>query len=492
MLNCKGGLAADKSAAVAVMFAVMLVPMCMTIGIVVDFGWALQAKSALDLAADTAALAAVRTAASGYNAGQSSSVYLAEGKTAASQWWTAQAGTVPEVVSSTNTPSVTQTGQTFTATIAYTANVFEVLPKIFNWKNASTGLTQASIANSSTASITVNAYGTIDFLLDNTSSMMLPATDADLLKLQTAEQTWLKSTVNQALVSNSGANGLVGWNSSSNSSYSVSNLPLPAVGNYCAFACHWSASSSAANPTDYYGLARKSGETLRFDVVQSATVTAIQQMESLEQVNGQLSVGVFAFGGLGVTTSAYLTTIFPEAALDPTISGVSVKSAGGSAAIAALQTITPPVSGDIPNTNIGTALADTLAITGVGGTGNTAASPLKSLILVTDGVEDDTNPQSIPSTEGPIKPSVCTAIKNAGYTLYVLYTPYNSEPVYLPNNIALQPYITGADTPSILSALQSCASSPSDVIEATLPADIQAGMATLIDEAVGRTSRLTN
>ncbi len=476
-----------RSGAVAVIFAFALIPIMMLVGLAIDFGWVLQAKSDLDLTADAAALAAVRTAAAGYAATQTQDTYLAEAQLAALQWWNAQAGSVPEVTASTCSPVITQTGQTIKVTIKYTAQVYEVLPKIFNWVNPNTGANNANIANSSTASITVQAFGTIDFLLDNTSSMMLPASDSELLKLQAKEQTWLASSANRNLV---GGNP-IGWNSNG-SGYGVGDYPLPATGNYCAFACHWESSSTSTNPTDFYGLARQAGEQLRFDVVQSATVTAIQTMETLEQTNGQLSVGIFAFGGANMTSPSYLTTIFAEAPLDPTVNGVSTKSAGGAAAIAALQTISPPATGDSANTNIGTALSDTLAITGPGGTGNTAASPLKSLILVTDGVEDDTNPQSIPSTEGPIRPSVCTAIKNAGYTLYVLYTPYNSENVYLPNNYALQPYINGTASPSVLSALQSCASSPNDVIQATSPTDIQAGMTTLIDEAVGATTRLTN
>ena len=158
-----------------------------------------------------------------------------------------------------------------------------------------------------------------------------------------------------------------------------------------------------------------------------------------------------------------------------TSNNVIVKSAGGAAAINSLATITPPVTGDTPNTSIGNAITYMLAKTGAGGNGNTAATSRRSLLLVTDGVEDD-NPygQSIPSTEGPINSNVCTAIKSAGYTVYILYTPYTAEPVYLPNNMALQPYLTGASTPSVLSALQACASSPSNVIQATSQSDIQA------------------
>jgi Flp pilus assembly protein TadG len=500
--------AASRSAAVALIFATMIVPICMLTALVIDYGFVVQAKTQLDLAADAAALAAARTAGAGYAAGQPYALYMAEGAVAASQWFNAQAGNVAHANSYTSTPTINQNGQTFTATVSYTAVVYETMPKIFNWTNPNGTGANATIAGESKGIIIVNAYGTIDFLLDNTSSMMLPATDNDLLILQKAMQTWLKSSANQALAEISpGAGGLVGWYApytggsaglSITPQTASSVLGQMATSNYCAFACHWVAGSSATNQKDYYGVARATSpkEVLRFDEVQSATQTAIGQMETLEKTLGQLSVGVFAFGGPSMTSSSYLTTIYGETALDittPTSNGVIKKSAGGDAAIAALASITPPVTGDTPNTSIGNAIGYMLAKTGPGGDGNTSTTPRRSLILVTDGVEDD-NPygQTIPSTEGPINPAVCSAIKNAGYTVFILYTPYNSAPAYLPNNIALQPYITGASSPSIQSALISCAGSPQNVVTANSASDIQTGMSTLINEAVGNTTRLSN
>jgi Flp pilus assembly protein TadG len=480
----------QRSAAVALLFAVSVIPLLMLVGLVVDFGWALQAKSQFDLAADAAAIAAARTAAAGYAAGQSSATYMAEGNAAATQWWTVQAGTVVTAKSIVATSTITQSGQTITATVAYNASIAEVIPNVFNWYSYGGSGNTAAIANASTATISSNVYSTVDFLLDNTSSMMLPATDNDLALLQGGEAYNLQSTTFQNSVI-SGANGLTGWNPGTNGAYvittAVADYKLPATGDYCAFACHWS-----GNALDYYAVARAVGETLRFDVVQSATVAGIEDMQTLEPAVGQFSVGVFAFGGADIKSPSYLQTIFAESPIDPTVNGVVQKGQGASNAINALRNISPPITGDVANTSIGTALSDTLAITGAAGNGNTAAQPKKSLILVTDGVEDDTEPQSIPSTEGPVNPSVCNAFKTAGYTVYILYTPYNSAPVYLPFNMALQPYITGADTPSILSALQSCATSAADVVQATSPSDIQAGLTALLQQAVGSTTRLTN
>ena len=490
-------LRSNRTGAVALIIAISVLPICMLCALVFDFGFVLEAKSQLDVAADAAALAAARTAASGYAAGQSpQATYINEGNTAGNQWFTAQAASVSEASSFAGTTNVVQSGQNFKATVSYTAQINEVMTALFKWKNPTTGVGNATIANTSTASITVNAYSTIDFVLDNTSSMMLTQDDTNLGLLQKVEQAWLtgsNKTANIASVSAS-ANGLVGADTSGNG-YTVGNLPLSSSSLYCAFACHWSSTSSASNPTDYWGVAKQAGVKLRFDVVQSATTTGIQEMETDEKVLGQLSVGVFAFGGPAMSSSSYLQTIFQEAPIDQAANGTVSKSAGGLLAINSLSSITPPVSGDNANTNIGNALTYTLAaITTKAGNGSTSQTPLKSMVLITDGVEDDTASQVVPTTEGPINPSVCAAVKNAGYTLYVLYTPYDSETNYLPyGNIKLQPYITGAASPSILSALQSCASAPQDLIEATLPSEIQAGLTAIVDAAlIGSTTKFTN
>ena len=106
------GLGADKYAAVAIIFATMIVPICMLTALVIDYGFVMQTKSQLDLAADAAALAAARTAGSGYAAGQqqsnpsgcgNASGYLAEGNLAGNQWFSAQAGNVPHALSYSGT-----------------------------------------------------------------------------------------------------------------------------------------------------------------------------------------------------------------------------------------------------------------------------------------------------------------------------------------------------------------------------------------------------
>jgi Flp pilus assembly protein TadG len=456
---------ARRRGAVTVMFATGLVPIMMLVGLAVDFDWVLQAKAELDLAADSAAFAGAREAGSYYAAGKTG--FVAAGQQAASDWWNAQVGILTNASNATATETISQSGNTFTVTVAYTANVPLVLGQLFQWSRAA----GAQIANSTTATITINQFGTVDFLIDNTSSMMLAATATDEANLEAKILTWLAVPSNAASV----PDGI--------------GTTIP----QCDFACHWNATASGTNQTDYYALTRTtSGNaaiTLRWDVVKTATTAGIQEMVSLETVLNQLSVGVFTFGGVNMASSSYLQTVYGETTIDQGGSGK-----GAAAAIASLSTITPTVGIDTQiNTNFGNAFNDIAALLPDSGDGSTSTSPKRALILVTDGMEDDTWPQAIPSTEGPINPAVCQVMKNKGYTVFVLYTTYASDSISLPGaNWQLAPYINGTATPALVASLTACASSPSDFVQATSPTDIQTAMTTLVGQAISNATRLSN
>ena len=449
-------LPADRDGAVAVLFAFSIIPIMMLVGLAFDLGWVTQARSQLDLAADSAAIATARTAADAYSRNRSDYISLATG--AGTQWFAAQSGSVLNAQNISPAISVALTGRKFTATVVYNADVSEVLPNLFGWSRPQ----GAHIANTAVATITVNQFATIDFLLDNTSSMMIAATPADATRMVNAAASWVAA---------------------SPANYNA--VPDGLASTPCTFACHWTAAPSlafanAGFSNDYYGLSRALGITLRYDVVQSATKTAINDMVSLEAVPGQLGVGVFSFGD----PAAPFRTIFPEASID---------GGGAVAALAAVQTVVTPVTPDVPNTKFLAAFTSLANTVSDSGTGNTALDPKKAVIFVSDGIEDDTNPQSIPTTEGPINPAVCTLMKNKGYTVYVLYTTYSSDPINLPfSNIYLVPYITGSAANDLVPALTSCASAPEDFVQASSPAGIQAAMTQLLNQAVGATTRLTN
>ena len=98
----------------------------------------------------------------------------------------------------------------------------------------------------------------------------------------------------------------------------------------------------------------------------------------------------------------------------------------------------------------------------------------------------------IPTTEGPIDPTNCDAMKALGYSVYVLYTTYFTTPGPFQSILSclitepLLPYLAPPATPGI-----GCASSPSNYQAASNPADINAAMTELLKSALGNGGRFT-
>ena len=93
-------------------------------------------------------------------------------------------------------------------------------------------------------------------------------------------------------------------------------------------------------------------------------------------------------------------------------------------------------------------------------------------------------------TEGPItnalNEQICKLFKNKGFSVYVLYTPYLAlpNPYYLGNVMQYAEATTaGADSP-IVAALRACASSSSQLFEASNAADIDTSMQLMLRAAL--------
>ena len=442
----RSGLGRDPQGAVSIIFATTAVPLMMAVGLSVDYSFYIQAQSQLSLAADCGAIHAVRVASSNYLSGLTYALAGVNGAQAGQQWFNAQLGILQTgTVTNLNIPPVpfNTTTSTFTSTVSYTASVPTHFGGLFHIKTW-------NAVGSASATIATNSFVNVDFLLDNSSSMLIGATEGDIQRLA-------------ALLVN--VPGVVMPQSANN------------LGQYpCAFACHWS-----ANPfvPDYYTVARKQlpNLQLRWDVLQSATQVAINQMIALEGFPNQFGVGVFSFGD---PTYFPLKTIVPEGFTNL------------SAAIPFVQANTTPVVIDNGNTDFPSTMTAMNAITTQAGDGTTSLTPRKALIIVTDGMADYGS-RSIPTTEGPMNPANCQAMKNKGYTVYVLYTTYSTDyPQVLLFNQALAPYINGTASPAMAASLQACATIPDDFISASTPAEIQTGLSKLLSVAVGSPARLTN
>jgi Flp pilus assembly protein TadG len=444
----------DRSGAVALVFAVSILPVALLIGIAIDLGFVTQSKAQLNAAADAAALAAATTAANAFTAGLPN--YIALGQTAGSQWFDSQGKTALNTSTPIATVGVMQTGSVFLSTITYQATV----PTYFG---GIVGLATIPVGGVSSATISTNAYVSVTFMLDNSSSMLIAATqDGVTLMHQLTPVSASTPGLPPGLTQNSVPDRL--------GIYPGGSTPT----GHCAFACHWD-----VNNNDYYGLAVNNSIKLRFNVVIDAVATAIAQMKSLQLIANQFSVSIYTFG---TPNPNVLTTIYQDRAESPDLD----------AGLMAAAAIRSPVGPDVANTDFPTAMAQLAKVTPSAGDGSSTASPKRSLIIVTDGVADYGSRQ-IPSTEGPINPADCNAMKALGYSVYVLYTSYITNPQdwILVNNTALKAYVDGTASPTMVSSLQSCASAPTNFAEASDPVAIDAAMTQLLKAALGNGGRFT-
>jgi Flp pilus assembly protein TadG len=442
----------DRRGGVAVIFAASIFPVILLGGAAIDLGFITQATAQLNAAADSAALAAATTAANAFTSQQQN--YLTLGKNAGNQFFTAQATTVMDTIAPAASVVVTQSGSSFNATVTYTAAVSTYFAWLF-------GVVTVPVSGLSSSTISANAYVAVTFLLDNSSSMLIASTQAGVNFLNSVTPVGSSTPNKPAGLSQATLNAVPGANGLG--------------GLQCAFACHWD-----ANNNDYYGLARANNVQLRFDVVQSALASAINEMVTLQAIPNQFAVGIYTFNNT-------LTKIYPSSPNQTTSTDLSD-------GITAAQAMSSPVVPDAANTNFPAIMASLASASTAAGDGSSPTSPKKALIIVTDGLADYGS-RSIPTTEGPLNPANCTAMKNLGYNVYVLYTTYITTPsnLVLPfSNINLLAYLNVTQSPTMAGSLQSCASAPGNYVQASNPADITTAMTQLLQAALANGGRLTN
>ena len=233
----------------------------------------------------------------------------------------------------------------------------------------------------------------------------------------------------------------------------------------CAFACH-DEGDSTTTADIALGLthAHTAGATTRFDVMTSAAGQLITYVASLATSN---------------TLLAKNTYVFNVYSFDQTLHTWGTSNMTSTAAQTAVSSVTPGL-----DTWLSTIMPTLKTTVGSSGTGASSASPLKFLIIVTDGLQSDRNlnwqnctswgtyaPWSFNSAclageyDTPISTTQCQAIKNNGVVLAVLETPYvpltGQDPHETPYEGTVRDviYPGGPNTASTLStALSACAS----------------------------------
>ena len=233
----------------------------------------------------------------------------------------------------------------------------------------------------------------------------------------------------------------------------------------CAFACH-DEGDSTTTADIALGLthAHSAGATTRFDVMTSAATQLVNYVAGLASSN---------------TLLAKNTYVFNVYSFDQTLHTYGASNITSAAALTAISGVTPGL-----DTWLSQVMTSLISKVGSSGTGASSASPLKFVILVTDGLQSDRdlNWQNCTSwgTYAPwsfnnaclagnydttISTSQCQSIKNNGVVLAVLETPYvpltGQDPNETPYEGTVRDviYPGGPGAASTLSAaLQACAS----------------------------------
>ncbi len=503
----------DRSGGAAVLFAIMAFPMVGVVGLAIDYAMWNQTYSSMTLAASTAAINAVKIAAAGEAANDSN--YLKEGVIAGQQWFNVQLSTYAGRLAA-STPTVSLTGTTtITANVAYSSRMSSIFGSIFGV--GSYPVTYQAAAISVTA-----PYLNVEILLDNSSSMAIGATTADIATLManspcdpsnafyTSGQQSLDNYNSYQCVVPGGASGgtydgtpppacpiVAGGvtytpiSHTSSTHYGPSckgQLPKQANGSYpnagppCAFACHWDGTKPAGQGNDLWAMARRNGVTLRFDLVKNATNAVIQEMQSKNNVNiNNLGVGIFTFNdALNPVYPASPSPGAGEAGNNWTaaLAAVGQPPSNGALTETGIQPVVGKLSNVFNNNSYFAASMNKLATTYLtpAGNGISATAPRKALFLITDGFEDDSARQAMQA-------SVCQQFKNMGYTVYVVYTPY--YPLMLWDYLnAWIPLVEGTSSISISYQLQACASSPANYISARDGPSLNAAVLNFLKQAL--------
>jgi hypothetical protein len=184
------------------------------------------------------------------------------------------------------------------------------------------------------------------------------------------------------------------------------------------------------------------------------------------------------------------------------------------AATAAVAAVTPGM-----DTHLDTVMPALASTIGTNGNGSSAASPLKFMILVTDGLQSDRvwnysykglttgydsawnySPIDIGTYAAPISQSQCNTLKNNGVVLAVLETPYvpltGQDPHYHPYESEVRHVIYpggpngGNPVSAVSAALSSCATT-GYYFQAVNSTDIATGFLTLTNKFLAQSAYIS-
>jgi len=243
----------DRRANVAITFAVALIPIVGFVGAAIDYSMASRHRAKIQSALDEALLAGSIAGKQALDSGSGTSAAIAAAKSAANAFFT---GNTTDF-SGELTVDYTMSGLTLagngTATAAVPTNFSKVL-----------GFSNLNLTVASNSSSTGQPYLNVYLLIDISSSMLLPSTQAGITQM-----------VN---------------------------------GTGCALACH-----DRTDGKDSYGYALNHGIELRYQVVNQGVQNLLTYLNSSSTYKTYVKVGLWSFDS-SLTQMSSLTSNFPSVA----------------------------------------------------------------------------------------------------------------------------------------------------------------------------------
>jgi len=422
----------DRSGNIAMTFGLAVLPLVVAVGCAVDYSRANQIRSKLLSAADAASVGSVSKSSPGFIAAgaMTSDGPIAAGQADATNIFNGNILNQSGFTLTDVTPTMTKTGSVVTSTVQFTA----VVPTLFL---GVIGQSNMTVKGSSTSTANMPLYIDFYLLLDNSPSMGVAATPTDVT-------TMVNNTSDK-----------------------------------CAFACH-----DYNDANNYYNLAKKLGVTTRIDVLRSATQQLMDTAATTATYSNQFRMAIYDFGASSATIG--LRALF---SLSTSLS--SAKTAAGNIDLMGVYGNNDSYTAD-KDTQFSAVLPAISGAISAPGPG-TSAAPMKYLFFVSDGVADEPNSNCLKPITGsnrcqsPINPALCTAIKNRGIKIAVLYTTYLQLPTNSWYMSWIDPFNKGPFGPSpnseIAQNMQACAS-PGFYFEVSPTQGIADAMNALFKKAV--------
>ncbi|KJS15968.1 MAG: membrane protein [Hoeflea sp. BRH_c9] len=420
----------NRSGNFGILAALLIVPVFGAAGLALDYSNAIAVKAQIQGAADAAALAAVSEKSIGVQTAleMSGDGEISLAKADAISFFKAQLEndtgfTVDEI----DAKVVKKDGLLYSV-VNYKVTVPTTLSRVL-------GKELIQVAGQSTVEYQIELYRDFYLLLDNTPSMGVAATPADVTKM----------------VAETG----------------------------CAFACHI-VNNGVEDKNSFYNIAKNIGVTTRINVVAQAAAALMDTAKDSRKSSNQYRMAVYTFGEKAEDTKL----------LEVVKATTNLNKAKQAAAEVDLMSIPYQNYDNDQQTDFDRALTQIGDKMGTPGSGLTASSPEKILFFVSDGVGDSYKPADCTkkTTGGrcqePIDVKHCQALKDDGFRIAVLYTTY----LPLPDNDWYNDWIAPFQN-QIPVKMKSCAS-PGLFFEVSPTEGISEAMTTLFKKIIN-TPRLT-